>query len=486
LRLSELMAGDQAALKHAQGQDPNITGLTADSRTVKDGYMFAALSGARDDGSKYIADAIKLGAAAILAKDGTPRPTAATVPLIPVENPRKRYAQLAARFYGKQPANIAAITGTNGKTSTAIFTEQLWTILGNMSGSIGTLGIRAAGAKIPGSLTTPDPVALHQSLDEMCGIGVTHVAMEASSHGLDQYRLDGVKVTVAAFTNLSRDHLDYHGTFEKYFAAKARLFSDLLVADGTAVLNADVEQFALLKKMCEKRGVNILSYGQNADDIKLVKATPDSTGTKITLLANKGEYSIHLPLMGSFQVMNALAALSIVVASGADLDQAVLALEKLEGVRGRLELVGKTSFGAPVFVDYAHTPDALETVIKAVRPHCKGRIVCVFGAGGDRDTGKRPLMGAVAHDFADIAIITDDNPRSEDPALIRAAIKAKCEGAVEIADRAEAIKRGIGILQRNDVLIIAGKGHERGQIVGDTVLPFDDASVARSILAGGN
>ncbi|HAI29711.1 MAG TPA: UDP-N-acetylmuramoyl-L-alanyl-D-glutamate--2,6-diaminopimelate ligase, partial [Thalassospira sp.] len=218
MRLSELMAGDQAALKHAEGQDPDITGLTADSRTVKDGYMFAALSGARDDGSKYIADAIKLGAAAILAKDGTPRPAAPTVPLIPVENPRKRYAQLAARFYGQQPANIAAITGTNGKTSTAIFTEQLWTILGNMSGSIGTLGIRAAGAKIPGSLTTPDPVALHQSLDEMCGIGVTHVAMEASSHGLDQYRLDGVKVTVAAFTNLSRDHLDYHGTFEKYFA----------------------------------------------------------------------------------------------------------------------------------------------------------------------------------------------------------------------------------------------------------------------------
>lgn len=486
MRLSELMAGDQAALKHAQGQDPDITGLTADSRTVKDGYIFAALSGAKDDGSKYIADAIKLGAAAILAKDGTPRPSAPTVPLIPVENPRKRYAQLAARFYGQQPANIAAITGTNGKTSTAIFTEQLWTIMGNMSGSIGTLGIRAAGAKIPGSLTTPDPVALHQGLNEMYEIGVTHVAMEASSHGLDQHRLDGVKVTVAAFTNLSRDHLDYHGSFDKYFAAKARLFSDLLVADGTAVLNADVEQFATLKAMCEKRGLTVMSYGENADDIKLVSAIPDSTGTKLTLLANKGEYKIHLPLMGSFQVMNALAALAIVIASGADIDPAVLALEKLEGVRGRMELVGKTSFGAPVFVDYAHTPDALETVIKAVRPHCKGRIVCVFGAGGDRDTGKRPLMGKVAQDFADIAIITDDNPRSENPATIRAAIKKACDGGIEIGDRADAIKRGIGILQRNDVLIIAGKGHERGQIIGDQVMPFDDASVARSILAGGN
>lgn len=291
---------------------------------------------------------------------------------------------------------------------------------------------------------------------------------------------------MAAFTNLSRDHLDYHGSFDKYFAAKARLFSDLLVADGTAVLNADVEQFATLKAMCEKRGLTVLSYGENADDIKLVSAVPDSTGTKLTLLANKGEYKIHLPLMGSFQVMNALAALAIVIASGADIDPAVLALEKLEGVRGRMELVGKTSFGAPVFVDYAHTPDALETVIKAVRPHCKGRIVCVFGAGGDRDTGKRPLMGKVAQDFADIAIITDDNPRSENPATIRAAIKKACDGGIEIGDRADAIKRGIGILQRNDVLIIAGKGHERGQIIGDQVMPFDDASVARSILAGGN
>ncbi|MCC9620238.1 UDP-N-acetylmuramoyl-L-alanyl-D-glutamate--2,6-diaminopimelate ligase [Thalassospira sp. MA62] len=486
MRLSELMAGDQAALKHAHGQDPDIKGLTADSRTVKDGYMFAALSGAHDDGTKYIADAIKLGAAAILAKDGTPRPAAPTVPLIPVENPRKRYAQLAARFYGQQPANIAAITGTNGKTSTAVFTEQLWTLLGKTAGSVGTLGIRAAGAKIPGSLTTPDPVALHQSLHEMSEIGVTHVAMEASSHGLDQNRLDGVKVSVAAFTNLSRDHLDYHGTFEKYFAAKARLFSDLLIDGGTAVLNADVEQYEILLAMCEKRGLNVLSYGQNATDIKLTGANPDSTGTKITLAANKGEYSVHLPLMGTFQIMNALAALAIVTASGADFDQAVLALEKLQGVRGRLELVGTTHFGAPVFVDYAHTPDALETVIKAVRPHCKGRIVCVFGAGGDRDTGKRPEMGKVAQDFADIAIITDDNPRSEDPATIRAAIKAACKDGIEIGDRAEAIKRGIGILQRNDVLIIAGKGHERGQIIGDKVLPFDDAAVARSILAGDN
>ncbi|MBO9506051.1 UDP-N-acetylmuramoyl-L-alanyl-D-glutamate--2,6-diaminopimelate ligase [Thalassospira sp. A3_1] len=486
MRLSELMAGDQAALKHADGQDPNITGLTADSRTVKDGYLFAALSGAKTDGSKYINDAIRLGAAAILAKEGTPKPAAATVPLIPVENPRQRYAQLAARFYGKQPANIAAITGTNGKTSTAVFTEQLWTILGNMSGSIGTLGIRAAGAKIPGSLTTPDPVALHQSLNEMAEIGVTHVAMEASSHGLDQHRLDGVKVTVAAFTNLTRDHLDYHGNFEKYFAAKARLFADLLAENGTAVLNADVPQFKILRSMCEGRGISVMSYGLAADDIKLLEAKPDATGTKLKLAIEKGEYGVHLPLMGSFQVMNALAALGIVIASGADVDDAVAALEKLEGVRGRMELVGKTSFGAPVFVDYAHTPDALETVIKAVRPHAKGRIICVFGAGGDRDTGKRPEMGRVVKENADIAIITDDNPRSEDPAKIRAAIKAACEGAVEIGDRAEAIKRGIGILQRNDILIIAGKGHERGQIVGDTVLPFDDAAVARNILLGGN
>jgi UDP-N-acetylmuramoyl-L-alanyl-D-glutamate--2,6-diaminopimelate ligase len=480
------MAGDQAALKHAEGQDPDITGLTADSRTVKQGNLFAALPGAHEDGAKYIPQALQLGASAVLAKEGTKRPAATTVPLIPVENPRQRYAQLAARFYGHQPDNVAAITGTNGKTSTAIFTEQLWTLLGHSSGSIGTLGIRAAGAKIPGSLTTPDPVALHQSLAEMSDIGVTHVAMEASSHGLDQYRLDGVKVRVAAFTNLTRDHLDYHGDFDKYFAAKARLFNDLLVSDGTAVLNADIPQFAILKRLCEGRGVEVMSYGTNADDIKLLSTKPDATGTKIKISVEGQEYGVHLPLMGTFQVMNALAALGIVLASGADAKDAVGALSKLEGVRGRLELVGTTRFGAPVFVDYAHTPDALETVIKALRPHCKGRIICVFGAGGDRDTGKRPEMGRVVKENADIAIITDDNPRSEDPATIRAAIKKACEGAVEIGDRAEAIKRGIGILQRNDILVIAGKGHERGQIVGNTVLPFDDAAVARNILMGGN
>ncbi|MDP2698632.1 UDP-N-acetylmuramoyl-L-alanyl-D-glutamate--2,6-diaminopimelate ligase [Thalassospira sp.] len=485
MRLSKLMAGDQAALKHARGQDPDITGLTADSRTVKDGYLFAALAGARDDGSKYIADAIKQGAAAILTKTGE-KPMATTVPLIPVENPRQRYAQLAARFYGKQPDTIAAITGTNGKTSTAIFTEQLWTLLGHSAGSIGTLGIRAAGAKIPGSLTTPDPVALHQSLSEMADIGVNHVAMEASSHGLDQYRLDGVKIKVAAFTNLTHDHLDYHGDFDKYFAAKARLFIDLLTKDGTAVLNADVPQFPLLRTICEGRNIDILSYGKNATGIILQEAKPDAIGTKIKLTIENGDYSVHLPLMGNFQVMNALAALGIVIASGADIDAAVIALEKLQGVRGRMEMVGKTKFGAPVFVDYAHTPDALETVLRAVRPHCKGRIICVFGAGGDRDTRKRPEMGRAVKENADIAIITDDNPRSEDPAKIRAAIKATCEGSVEIGDRAEAIKRGIGILQRNDILIIAGKGHERGQIVGDTVLPFDDAAIARNILLGGN
>ena len=486
MRLSELMAGDQAAMKHAQGQDPDIKGLTADSRAVREGYMFAALQGARDDGTKYIKDALRSGASAILAPKDTPKEPAVTVPLIPVENPRQRYAQLAARFYGHQPDTVAAITGTNGKTSTAVFTEQLWTILGNLSGSIGTLGIRAAGAKIPGSLTTPDPVALHHSLADMCDIGVTHVAMEASSHGLDQYRLDGVKIKVAAFTNLSRDHLDYHGDFDKYFAAKARLFGELLTTDGTAVINADIPQYAKLRHICEDRGINILSYGVKGEGIQLLSAKPDATGTQIRIAIEGEEHNIHLPLMGTFQIMNALAALGIVIASGADVTNAVNALEKLTGVRGRLELVGKTKFGAPVFVDYAHTPDALETVIKAVRPHCKGRVVCVFGAGGDRDTGKRPEMGRVVKEHADIAIITDDNPRSEEPATIRAAIKAACEGAVEIGDRAEAIKRGIGILQRNDILIIAGKGHERGQIVKGTVLPFDDAAVARNILLGGN
>ncbi|MGE5514916.1 MAG: UDP-N-acetylmuramoyl-L-alanyl-D-glutamate--2,6-diaminopimelate ligase [Bacteroidota bacterium] len=454
--------------------NPTITGVTCDSRKVAPGVLFAALPGAKADGRNFISQAISQGAAAILAPEGTEFDTGA-VPLVCVPNPRRTFARAAAAFAGAQPAVMVAVTGTNGKTSTVTFARQIWARLGHKAASLGTLGIQAEGRPTRPSLTTPDPADLHGALAELAAAGITHAAMEASSHGLDQYRLDGVRLKAAAFTNLTRDHLDYHAGMEAYGAAKLRLFSELLPADGVAVVNADSD-FA---DQVLPRAAKVLSFGRNGTDIRLISATPDAHGQVLALQVLGRAVTVHLPLAGTFQAENALAALGLVIAAGDDPVAATAALEHLQGVPGRLQKVAENAAGAPVYVDYAHTPDALETVLKALRPHTAGRLIVVFGCGGDRDPGKRPQMGAIAERLADIAIVTDDNPRSEDPALIRKAILAACPHAAEIGDRAAAIRTAIAQAQAGDVVVLAGKGHETGQTVGATVLPFDDAEEAR-------
>jgi UDP-N-acetylmuramoyl-L-alanyl-D-glutamate--2,6-diaminopimelate ligase len=481
LRLTELMSLDRGDA--LIGSDPDITGLTADSRAVRPGYLFAALAGSKTDGRKFIADALARGAAAVLSDLAEPLPAAA-VPFLYHSNPRQRLAQLAARFHAPQPRTIVAVTGTNGKTSTVDFTRQLWQALGQPAASLGTLGIRGPGVDRPGSLTTPDPVSLHQELAALARAGIEHAALEASSHGLAQYRLDGLRLAAAAFTNLTRDHLDYHPDMAAYFAAKARLFDELLPADAAAVLNADVIEGGRLATLCRHRHLRIITFGRAPDaDLRLLAAGPRGSGQALTISVFGARHDFLLPLAGAFQASNALAALGLVIATGSPVEAAVAALGKLTGVAGRMEHVASHPNGAPVIVDYAHTPDALETLLTALRPHCRGRLVVVFGCGGDRDRGKRPQMGEIAACLADVAIVTDDNPRSEDAATIRRAILDACPGAREIGDRAAAIDAALRLLRPDDLLVVAGKGHERGQIVGTTVLPFDDAEVARAGVA---
>ncbi|MBC7908099.1 MAG: UDP-N-acetylmuramoyl-L-alanyl-D-glutamate--2,6-diaminopimelate ligase [Rhodospirillaceae bacterium] len=462
--------------------NPEISGLTADSRKVQPGYLFAALPGTKANGRGFIADAIAKGAAVILAPQGTEIDTG-NVPLVTIANPRRAFALAAAAFYGVQPAVMAAVTGTNGKTSTANFARQMWALLGLKSAALGTLGIIADGWPHKGSLTTPDPADLHAALAELAHMGVTHACMEASSHGLDQYRLEGVTLKAAAFTNLTRDHLDYHVDMETYAVAKQRLFTELLPTDGVVVINADSDMAPRLTAIAAKRGQTVLSYGSKGADLKLIDAHPEPHGQALDLNILGRAVTIHLPLAGTFQIANALAALGLVIACGADPIAATATLESLEGVPGRLQKVAETATGAPVYVDYAHTPDALETVLAALRPHA-ARLILVFGCGGDRDPGKRPQMGAIAVRMADIAIVTDDNPRSEDATLIRRAILAAAPTATEIADRAEAIRHAVGLAQAGDVVVLAGKGHEAGQIVGAITLPFDDAEEARKAVGG--
>ena len=442
-----------------------ITGLTQDSRAVKDGYLFAAFAGERVDGRDFIDQAIANGARYILAPLGTAVPDGAV--LVAVENPRHVFAKLVAEFYVDQPARIVAVTGTNGKTSVVNFVEQIWTALGVRSASLGTLS---------GKMTTADPVSLHVQLAALDKDGVTHLAMEASSHGLDQYRLDGVNVQAAGFTNLSRDHLDYHKTMDAYLMAKSRLFSDVIGDDGVAVLNADVAEYQALVKVSKGR---VVSYGEAGDSLSLMSVKPLAQGQEIELKYKNDAYRIKLNLVGRFQVMNVLCALGLVLSEdGIDVDKAINALSDLHGVAGRLQHVAGHPAGAGVYVDYAHTPDALETVLKTLRPHVSGRLLCVFGCGGDRDAGKRSQMGAIAGKLADDVIITDDNPRSEDPALIRSAIldgaRDLCPDVLEIGDRREAIGYAVSQLGAGDVLLVAGKGHEQGQIFATHVDAFDD------------
>jgi UDP-N-acetylmuramoyl-L-alanyl-D-glutamate--2,6-diaminopimelate ligase len=467
-----------------------ITGLTADSRKARPGFLFAALPGARAHGRDFIKDALARGVAAVLVPrdfDCDAAFPSRDIPFVTDENPRRRFALMAARFFAAQPETIAAVTGTNGKTSVAAFTRQIWQRLGHRAASLGTLGLIAPGVERPGALTTPDPVTLHQTLADLAGDGVDHLAIEASSHGLDQYRLDGVRVRAAAFTNLSRDHLDYHRDMGAYLEAKMRLFGEIMAPPGVAVLNADAPEFAALAALCRARGHRILGYGHEGADIRLLSRAPAPRGQRLELRVLDRSFAVDLPLVGAFQAVNALCALGLVIGTGADTDAAVAALETLVGAPGRMELVASHPNGASVFVDYAHTPDALEKVLSALRPHTRGRLVVVFGCGGDRDKGKRPIMGTLAARLSDLVIVTDDNPRTEAAATIRREILAGArDGATEvreIGDRREAIHAAVRELGPDDVLVIAGKGHERGQIVGSEVLPFDDAEVARAAVA---
>jgi UDP-N-acetylmuramoyl-L-alanyl-D-glutamate--2,6-diaminopimelate ligase len=485
LRLTELIAGLDLQVPAAPAADPEIGGLTADSRQVKPGYLFAALAGSKQDGRRFIDQAIAAGAVAVLAEGAA----SDRVPVLTSDNPRRALARLAARFYGRQPRCIAAVTGTNGKTSVAAFTRQIWARLGLRAASLGTLGLVAPDRPPEPSLTTPDPVALHAQLAALADDRVDHLAMEASSHGLDQYRLDGVALSAAGFTNLTRDHLDYHQTMEAYFAAKVRLFERILPRQGCAVLNADSGAYPALEAVCRRRDQRVISYGTGAADLALRERRPSATGQDLTLSVFGATELLHLPLAGQFQALNALCALGLVIGGGGEPRHALAQLERLEVVRGRLELAATTPMGAPIYVDYALTPDALETVLLALRPHTDGQLAVVFGCGGDRDPGKRPLMGEIAARLADRVVVTDDNPRSEDPATIRRAVLAGCARVagdaeiVEVADRADAISESIWALGRGDVLVLAGKGHEQGQIIGDTVRPFDDAAVARETVA---
>jgi UDP-N-acetylmuramoyl-L-alanyl-D-glutamate--2,6-diaminopimelate ligase len=477
------MEGAGALFSSPSGDNPEITGLATHSRDVKPGYLFAALAGSRADGAAFIDEAVAKGAAAVLVGDGAAYP-APRVPVIVDPNPRQRLARMAAEFFAPQPKTIAAITGTNGKTSVAVFTRQIWAHHGWRAASLGTIGIVTSEGTRYGSLTTPDPVALHRDLRELAVSGIDHVALEASSHGLDQYRLDGLSLAAAAFTNLTRDHLDYHRDMAAYFAAKRRLFAELLPAAGTAVLNIDTAEGRALALACRGRGQRVLGFGTAADaDLRLLAAHPGETGQRVEVAAFGKERAIALPLLGAFQAMNALAAVGLAHATGVPIAAALDALATIAGAPGRMERVAVHPMGAPVIVDYAHTPDALETALTALRPHCRRRLTVVFGCGGDRDPGKRPIMGAIAARLADRAIVTDDNPRSEAAPAIRRAILAAAPAAEEIGDRRAAIRAAVERLEAGDLLLIAGKGHERGQIVGGQVLPFDDAEVARQAVA---
>jgi UDP-N-acetylmuramoyl-L-alanyl-D-glutamate--2,6-diaminopimelate ligase len=482
MKLRDLFS-DEASIEPKAGAI-DVTGLAADSRAVKPGELFFALAGARTDGAHFIDSAIAAGAVAVAG--GRSPATGCRVPFVATPNPRRALSLAAAKFFANQPSTIAAVTGTSGKTSVVAFTRQIWLRLGHAAASIGTIGLVTPTRTIYGSLTTPDPIALHRQLDEIAREGVTHLALEASSHGLDQYRLDGVRICAGAFTNLSRDHMDYHPDVAHYFAAKLRLFRELVAEEGVAVISADHEFSQQAIDVARERKLRLITVGRDGDGagegIRVVASGIDGFAQRLELNHLGRKYSIHLPLVGEFQIENAVVAAGLAIGTGGDPGEVFASLEHLEGARGRLERVGEHN-GAPIFVDYAHKPDALAKALQALRPYAARKLVVVFGAGGDRDAGKRPLMGAIAAENADRVIVTDDNPRSEKPQAIRAAILAAAGAASEIGDRAEAIRTAIAGLQEGDALLIAGKGHETGQIVGDRVLPFSDHDAVAAALA---
>ena len=457
---------------------PEITGLAADSRAVKSGTLFAALKGVAADGADFIPEAIARGAAAVLAEPGA-APSDTKIPVIEDQNPRRALAIIAAKFFGPQPQTAVAVTGTNGKTSVAGFTRQIWKRLGLKSASLGTLGV--LGLNEPQGLhhTTPAPIELHRVLADLARSGVTHVALEASSHGLNQSRLDGTRITAGAFTNLSRDHLDYHPTVEAYLAAKMRLFTAVMAADGTAVLYADSHEYPQIAAACRSRGQQVIGYGRHAADLAVTGLRANGSSQYLDVRIDGQAHSLCFPLLGDFQVWNALCALGLVVAAGGDPDRALESLEHLRGVPGRLQWVAEHN-GGRVFVDYAHTPDALDHCLRALRPHATHHLTVVFGCGGERDTGKRAQMGQIACGLADRVIVTDDNPRNEDPAIIRQQVMGGCDHAVEVPGRAQAIRAAIAGLDEGDILVLAGKGVESGQDLGSEVVPFDDATQAQA------
>lgn len=474
LRLSDILRRDVAS-------DPVITGVTSDSRRVSDGTLFAALPGAKADGRAFIPQALSQGAAAILAPSDTPEDAAPL--LVKSGDVRRAYALAAKAFYGTQPKTCVAVTGTNGKTSVAAFCRQIWTRLGHHAASMGTLGVTAGDVALTGpGLTSPDAGDAARMLAELAQRGVTHLALEASSHGLDQRRIDGVNLVAAGFTNLSQDHLDYHADMDGYRAAKLRLFDTLLPRGRTAVLNADSEAYNAFAGAGIMAGLGVMAVGERGRDLSLVSRRALPEGQRLVIEAYDGRHEVLLPLAGAFQVENALVAAGLCVAAGDAPEAVIAALAHIQGAAGRLQRIGTTASGGEAYVDYAHTPDGLKTVLEALRPHARGRLIVVFGAGGDRDRGKRVLMGQVAARLADVAVVTDDNPRSEDPAEIRAEIRKGCPDAQEFGDRRDAIGWAVAELKTGDVLIVAGKGHEQGQIVGETVYPFDDATeVAKAI-----
>jgi UDP-N-acetylmuramoyl-L-alanyl-D-glutamate--2,6-diaminopimelate ligase len=479
MNLKNLLTVD--ALSDTRFATLDIGGITADSRKVKRGDLFVAVSGAKQDGLGFVAPAVANGAVAIMAERVPSSPLPAGVAFVKVSDVRRALAIAAARFFPGQPATIAAVTGTSGKTSVAAFTRQIWAATGERAASIGTIGLVSPTRAVYGSLTTPDPVALHRSLDELADEGVTHLAIEASSHGLDQHRLDGVRIAAGGFTNISRDHLDYHPTLEAYLAAKIRLFTDLIQPHGAAVIDVDHAHADAVLAAAKQHRLRLLTVGRRGEGIRLVEARVDGFAQMLKAVHGGTTYAIRLPLPGAFQVENALVAAGLAIATDSEPAAVFAALETLKGAKGRLDFVGESN-GAPIFVDYAHKPDALAQALDALRPYVSGRLVVVFGAGGDRDAGKRPMMGEIAAAKADRVIVTDDNPRSEEPAAIRAAILKSAPGAIEIGDRGEAIRTAVAELRRGDVLLIAGKGHESGQIVGNQTLPFSDHDAVAAAL----
>lgn len=480
MKLSELQDGLAEEPVNARA-DIEIAGLTADSRAVKPGFLFAAFPGSDLDGAAFIPDALSRGAAAVLSPPRDDLPSL-DVPMILDREPRRCFARMAARFHGAQPATIAAVTGTNGKSSVVDFLRQIWLAMGEHAASLGTLGVISADRTVSLAHTTPDPEKLYAHLRDLVDAGIDHLAIEASSHGLDQARLDGMHVGAAAFTNLSRDHLDYHPTAEAYFAAKARLFAVVLAADGVAVLPWGDADADVIAEGCGRRGQSVLRFGDDGD-IRVLALQARETGQDLELDVCGHRGTLSLPLVGDFQASNVLCAMGLAIAGGAAPDTVLAAAGKVKGVRGRMELAARRANGARIYVDYSHTPDSLRHALMALRPYTPGRLGVVFGCGGDRDPGKRPQMGREAATLADFAIVTDDNPRSEDPATIRRAALAACPDAADIGDRAEAIRVGVAQLEADDVLLVAGKGHEQGQTIGGQVRPFDDVEAVRQAVA---